>query len=87
MGHEALVSRIDDGLQDGWVVQLLRFIDFVAAWNTTGVIVGEIGGLFANRRDHIPFHDLHVVNVIEEFERVRTNLFAKSHPQADLSHM
>ena len=39
VGHEALIAGLTNRLHDGGIVKLLRFIEFVAARATGGVVV------------------------------------------------
>ncbi len=78
LGDEALVAGPDDGLHDGGVVELLRDSDFIASGDAAGVVVGDIGcGRFdalvlvaEDSADDIYLHDMHVVDVINQFEVV-----------------
>ena len=88
MCHVALVSHIDNGLRDGPVIQFLRSsISFrpglPPVWRMPDVLQ-----VLLDRADHIPLHDLHVVDVIKQFE-VRRSLLActNSTPHFVWSHM
>lgn len=64
----SLVAGVRDRPHDGRVVQLLTVVDFIPPRAATRMIVGEMPVIFPNGPDHIPLHDLHVVNVIEQAE-------------------
>jgi hypothetical protein len=54
-------------------MQFLCCIDLVPAGNACGVIVTDGAGLFFDRRDHIAFLDLHVIDVVKKFEPLRSH--------------
>ena len=91
----ALETGFDNGLHHRWIIEFLRVVDFVAARNTAGVIMGDIGAaasmifLFVtfDCADHVTFHDLHVINIVEQFESLGTDPFAQLNPQAVWSHI
>src|SRR4051812_18862823 len=70
VGHEALEADAGDGPGDGLVVQLLGLVELVAARVAAGVVVAEGVVVLLDRADHVAFHDLHVVDVIEQLEVV-----------------
>ena len=76
LGHEALVAGLDDGLHDGRVVDLLRLVDLVAARHAAGVEVGDVLDVLLDRGDQVAFHDLHVVDVVEQLEPLGADLLA-----------
>ena len=47
------------------------------AGNAAGVVVGDVGMELLNRRDHVSFHDLHVVDVVEQLEVLRADPLAQ----------
>ena len=77
MGHEPLVTHIHDGLRDCLVIQLLRLIDFISARITTGVKMADVLQVVLHRANHVAFHDLHVINVVQQFETVRSYFVAE----------
>src|SRR3989442_3779583 len=86
----------DDGLHHGRIIELLRIVNFVTAWNSASMIVRDVGrGRFnarllvaLNRADDIPLHDLHVVDVIEKFESLRADPLAQSQaPRSMVAHI
>ena len=76
MGDEAGEAGVDDGLDDGWVVQFLSVVDLVAAGDAGGVVVGNELVVVTDGGDDVSFHDLHVVDVVEEFEARRVEFLA-----------
>ena len=42
LGHVAFESGVDDRFHDGWIVELLGFVDFMASWHAAGVVVSEV---------------------------------------------
>ena len=53
------------------IVQLLRRVDLVPAGNARGVVVRDVLVIVADRADHVAFHDLHVVDVVQKLEALR----------------
>lgn len=75
----AFESGVDDGFHDGWIVELLGFVDFMASWHAAGVVVGEVRVIAFDGCDDIAFHDLHVVDIVEELEIFRAHGLAEFH--------
>ena len=76
MGDVTVETGLSDRLGNGWIIDLLGMVDFVSTGVTSGVVVSEVLMVVLDRADDIPFHDLHVVDVIEEFEMIASDLFA-----------
>ncbi len=70
LGHELVgyipgVAGVDYGTHDRGIVQLLGLVDFVTPWIAARVVVSNVILVRSNRTDHIAFHDLRMVDVIE----------------------
>src|SRR5947209_6990711 len=63
----ALVASFENSADDGRVVQLLPFVKLVTTRVASRMIVRKIRVMLADGADNIPLHDLHVVDVIEQF--------------------
>ena len=61
-------TGLANGSDDGGVIEFLGMVDFVAAGVAAGVVVAEVLVKIADGADDVAFHDLHVVDVVEEFE-------------------
>src|ERR1700722_12170390 len=72
-----LKSGFDDRLTDGRVIQFLGVVDLVPSGVATGVEMPDVLLGIADRADDIAFHDLHVVDVVEQLEARRTDLLAQ----------
>src|SRR5205085_7164054 len=68
-----------DRLHDGGIVQLLRVVNLMTTGNSARVIVPNVFFGLANGPDHVPFHDLHMVNVVQQAEAGRTHLLGQLH--------
>ena len=68
MRNVAGEASVRDGLHDRAVLNLLGGADFVAAGNASGVEVAEDADVGADGVDQIAFHNLHVVDVVEQFD-------------------
>src|SRR5262249_9229044 len=68
VGDVALVSAGGDATHDAVPLDFLRAIEFVAARNAAGVEVAKPLDVFLNGADQIAFHDLHVVDVVEQLD-------------------
>ena len=66
--YEARIARRGEGACDGRVVEFLPGAELMATWHACGMKVSEILDVFSHGSDHVAFHDLHVVDVIKEFE-------------------
>lgn len=71
----AIEACIHYRLHDGRVIEFLGFVDLVASGYATGVVVPEVGVVFADGFDHVAVHDLHVKNIVEQLEMLGTDLF------------
>lgn len=65
----------DDGLHDAWVIQFLRLINFGATGNAACVVVIEVLMILPDRIADVAIHDLHVEDVVEQFEPFRADAF------------
>ena len=68
MGDVAGEIRVGDGFHDRRVLNFLRSVEFVTAGNASGMKVSDDADVLADGVDQIPFHDLHVVDVVEQFD-------------------
>ena len=66
MGHESREAEVGDRLHHEPVVQLLRVVDFVAAWIAAGVEVADPLEVVADVPDDVAVHDLGVVDVEQD---------------------
>src|SRR5438105_6012277 len=58
--------RVRDRACDSMPVELLRVVELVPPRHSTGMKVPDVGSVRANRADHVTFHDLHVINVVQQ---------------------
>ncbi len=77
VGDEALVAEVGDGFGDPFVMHFLGVVHFVAAGIAGGVEMGEEGVVVADGADDIAFHDLHVIDVVEELHAGGFDAFAE----------
>src|ERR1022692_4690061 len=73
VGEIAFELQVRDGLRDGAPVELLRVVELVASGHAAGVEVADVLDVVADGADDVAFHDLHVVNVVEQFDARRTH--------------
>ena len=66
---------------------LSRSIDFMPPRNTSRVEVAEDVDVFPDGRNQVSFHNLHVVDVIEQLHALRVHFANDSSAQAVWSHM
>src|ERR1019366_7238317 len=66
VGEVAFEFQVRDGLRDGAPVELLGVVELVAAGDAAGVEVADVLNVLADGADDIAFHDLHVVDVVEQ---------------------
>src|ERR1700721_1340860 len=67
----ALVVKIRDGGGDGVIVQFLAVIDFMPSGDAAGVKMSDPIDVVADRTDDIALHDLHMINVVQQFHARR----------------
>ena len=82
MGEESLVARVGDGFGDRGIEEFLGVVEFVASWVASGVVVAEVLMIVFDGADDVAFHDLHVVDVVEQFEVIAADLFDQLNPPA-----
>src|SRR4051812_27453003 len=75
LGDVAREPEVGDRFHHAAVVQLLRVIDLVASRHTAGVVMRDVLEVVPDRADHVAFHDLHVVDVVEELHPRRRDAF------------
>ena len=73
----ARVPRLQDRPHDRRVVDLLLVVQFVAAGDAGGVVVGDVVLVLLDAGDHVPLHDLDVVDVEEQLHSRGTDLVAE----------
>src|SRR5690606_33096436 len=72
LGHVSLEAGFNDSFHNGWIIQFLRVINFISARHTPGMVVCNVLVIVANGTNHISFINLHVIDVVEQAEVVRT---------------
>ena len=65
---EAFEPGFGDRLHDRRVIKFLRIIYFMPTWHTTCMIMRDILMILLDRPDYIPFHDLHMIDIIKKLE-------------------
>jgi hypothetical protein len=61
-------SGFDNRFHHRRVIQLLCVVNLMTARNTASVVVGNILMAVADGANDVAFHDLHVVDVVKQFE-------------------
>src|SRR5690349_16771548 len=64
--HVTRVVQVGDRGGDGAIVELLRAVDLVAARHAAGMEMADPLDVVADRADHIAFHDLHMIDVVQQ---------------------
>src|SRR5699024_1406423 len=75
--HKAFKARFMYRFHNSGIVQLLCFVDLITARHTAGMVVSEVGMVILYGTDNISFHDLHMVDIIEQLKAVRPDSFGK----------
>jgi hypothetical protein len=81
VGHVAREVEVGQRGGDGAVVEFLAVIQFVAAGHPPGMKVTQEVDVVADGPDHIAFHDLHVIDVIQQFDPGRVDTPHDLHPE------
>lgn len=68
LAEPAGVADFVEAGANGFVVELLRVIQLVPSGHAGSVEVGDAGVMLANGGDDIAFHDLHVIDVVQQAE-------------------
>src|SRR5207244_11374371 len=76
----ALVASFENSADDGRIVQLLRIVKLVTTRGASRVIVRKIRVMVADGAADIALHDLHVVDVTEQFHTGWMDEPAHLHP-------
>src|SRR6202158_5472078 len=77
-----------DAAHDAVPLNFLGAVEFVAAGNATGVEVGDPIDVFLDGADQVTFHDLHVINVVEQLDAGRINGLDDLHsPSGVVAHV
>src|SRR5690606_9894786 len=70
LGDKSFVAGLEYRTHDGRIIQFLSFVDLCATGHATSVVVGDVLMVFLNCGHDIAFHDLHVVDIIQELAPV-----------------
>jgi len=88
VGEEALVAGVGYGLCDCVPVDFLGVVDLIASGIAAGVEVADEGDVFGDGADEIAFHNLHVIDVVEQFDSRRADaLHQLDSPCAVVGHV
>ena len=88
MRKESIKTRIRNRLGNRWVIQFLLVIQFMSTRVSTGMVVAEVFVIVLNGTDDVSLHDLHVIDVVQQLEVVRTHLFAEFNtPSGIVAHV
>ena len=74
-----IVTGLRNGAADPGIVELLRVVQIVASRIAGGVEVADPADVFTEGPDHVAFHDLHVVDVVQEFDARAVHLLTDCH--------
>ena len=75
--YVAFEAGIDNGFHHRRIVDLLRLVDLVPTGVTARMVVPNVLMILANGPDDVTFHDLHVVDIIQQLEVVRPHTLAE----------
>src|SRR5581483_2351524 len=67
------IPCFQDRAYNRWIVQFLRFIQIVTARIPGSMIMGEVWVILTNGADNIPFHNLHMINVVQQLDAWRVH--------------
>jgi len=87
MGDVAAEVRSGDAAHNAVPLDFLGAVEFVAAGHAAGVKVSDPIDIFLDSADQVTFHDLHVIDVVEQLDAGRINGLDDLHSQAEWSHM
>jgi len=91
VSYISVVGRIGDGGADTPVIQFLCIVHVGSPGISRGMEVTDPADVLTNRSNHVPLHDLHVINIVQQLDPgVRdtlTNGDAECCPVALISRM
>src|SRR5467141_1253451 len=88
MGDVAAEVRSGDAAHNPVPLDFLGAVEFVAAGNAAGVEVGDPIDIFLDGADQVTFHDLHVIDVVEQLDAGRINGLDDLHsPSGVVAHV
>src|SRR6185436_1580360 len=76
LADKPFIAGGGNGFHHGGVVKLLSFVDLISAWVAAGMVVTDILMVLLDCANHVTFHDLHMINIVEELEPIGANAFA-----------
>src|SRR5690348_11968685 len=79
--HEAGESRVGDGGGDRAPIELLRTVELMAAGHPTRVEMPDECRVVADRPDDVAFHNLHVIDVVQELHARRRHTLHHGDPE------
>ena len=80
MTNVSVVARIPDGCHNRGIVDFLVFIKIIPSWIASSVIMGNVLAVFANGADQIPFHNLHVIYIVQQLDPRRFDTLNHFYP-------
>jgi hypothetical protein len=66
MSDVAAIACLFDRLEDRWVLDLLRLVQFVAAWITCRVILADHCVMRTDGTNDVALHDLHMIDIVKQ---------------------
>src|SRR5207244_12290851 len=79
--HESGEARVGDGGGDRVPVELLRAVEYVAARYAARVEVSDECRVVADGADDVAFHDLHVIDVVQQLDPRRRHALHHGHSE------
>src|SRR5215472_11550282 len=77
-----------DSVHHSIPLNLLMVVKFVTSWNSTGVKVSDGVNVLPDRPDQVTFHDLHMVDVIEQLHIGRIYFLHHTYaPRCAIAHV
>ena len=77
MANKSIESCISNCGGDGGVVEFLAGIKFMSAGHARRVVVADVLVVSLNAANDVTLHDLHVIDIVEQFEMGRVDAVAE----------
>jgi hypothetical protein len=88
VGNIPIETRVGNGSHNTVPLNFLLVVEFVTAGHTAGMKMGDPLEVPPDGIDEIPFHQLHMVDVVEEFHVGRIDLLHHPHsPRGFVTHI
>ena len=84
MGDVAGVSSREYGFEDGWIIDFLGIVEFASPRIARRMVVTDVVFVFPDASDDVSVHDRDMIDVEQQFEIGRSDLFDEIDAEIDI---